>query len=78
MIELTFEELGEKVGRGIVWLGEHDPDGAFHLWFKSGLTERSPMPGQADERREEWQRYYRQRVIWERLDAQYAEMERRR
>lgn len=76
--ELTFEELSERVGRGMTWLAEHDPSGAFHIWFTSGLTASTPLPAQDADRREAWQRYYRQRVIWEQLDEQYRTMEARR
>lgn len=72
--QLTVDELAAKVGRGMTWLTEHDPDGAFHLWFKSGLTERSPMPAQSEDRREAWIGYCRQRTIWEKLDARLMEL----
>lgn len=73
---LSYDELAEKVGRGMTWLAEHDPDGAFHLWYSSGLTANTPLPAQGAERREEWQRYYKQRRIWEQLDEQLMRMPR--
>lgn len=67
------DDLEARVAAGMTWLTEHDPTGAFHFWFKAGLTKSSPMPAQAPERREDWIDYYEQRVLWERL---YAECER--
>lgn len=62
--------LEQRVAKGIEWLTEHDPSGSFHLWFTWRLTPRSPMPAQSEDRRAEWTHYYRQRAIWEQLDAE--------
>lgn len=67
----------ERVEKGIRWLVEHDPTGAFHLWFSSGLTPSSPMPAQAPERREEWAAYFKQRRIFEALWSTMVAMEKR-
>lgn len=60
-------ELRERVAKGIDWLVAHDPSGAFHHWFEAGLSPLSPMPGQGEDRRKEWQEYHRQRTRWERM-----------
>lgn len=61
------DEIYARVEKGVTWLTEHDPTGSFHLWFTSGLTSLSPMPAQADVRREDWREYYAARVTFERL-----------
>lgn len=68
------EALQERIAKGIEWLTEHDPTGAFHLWFGAGIQPFSPMPGQAEERRGEYQRYHKNRSVFERL---WREMENR-
>lgn len=77
-MSMTFEELETRVVNGMAWLAAHDQNGAFHLWFQSGLTAHTPLPAQGEAVREEWQRYYKQRLIWEQLDAQLLAMEAQR
>ena len=72
------EVLGERVANGIMWLTEHDVDGAFHFWFKAGLTRLSPMPSLDDARREAWRTYYDNRVKWEILFARLNRLEKER
>lgn len=69
--------LHERVERGMAWLTEHDPTGAFHLWFTAKLHPSSPMPAQDDVRRAEYRAYYEARRLWERLWARMERMERR-
>lgn len=64
----------ERVEKGIVWLTENDPTGAFHLWFGSGVQPFSPMPAQEESRREDYRRYHKNRTVFERL---WKEMENR-
>ena len=59
--------IAERVEKGINWLTEHDPTGAFHLWFTSKITPYSPMPAQTPERIAQYRTYYAARVLWERL-----------
>lgn len=59
--------LAERVANGIGWLTEHDPTGAFHLWFEGGLLPGTPMPAQSEEVQEAYREYYKARVTWERL-----------
>ena len=62
--------LQNRVAQGIEWLNSHDPDGSFTVWFQSGLTARSPMPGQSEERRAEWVEWHKARLLWGGLDRQ--------
>lgn len=73
------EAIQVRVANGISWLSEHDDGGAFHIWFESGLTANSPMPGQRGdpERVAAWQAYYKQRRIWEQLWKAMTDMERK-
>lgn len=66
-VDPALEQLRERVGKGITWLTDHDPDGSFHHWFEAGLSPLSPMPAQPPERVEAWKEYHRQRTRWERL-----------
>jgi len=59
--------ITERVEKGIRWLTEHDPDGAFHLWFIARITPGTPMPAQPVERQQEYRTYYKAREQWERL-----------
>lgn len=72
-------EAWERVGRGITWLSEHDPAGAFHIWWQSGLTPSSPMPAHRDDPEyvAAWRAYYKQRRIWEQLWDQMVKLEKR-
>lgn len=67
--------LYERVEKGMAWLTEHDPTGAFHLWFKAGLAPNSPMPAQEESRKESWRAYFSQRDRWEGLWRQMIRME---
>ena len=67
--------IEQRVARGIGWLIEHDPDGVFHFWFESGITARSPLPAQDENRKAEWERYWTQRTLWERLDAECRKLD---
>lgn len=69
------EALQVRIGNGIAWLTEHDPTGAFHLWYEAGLTRLSPMPAQDEGRRAEWRAYYDARVTFERLWQEMETME---
>lgn len=71
------DEIYIRVEKGIAWLTEHDPTGSFHFWFESGLTSLSPMPAQADTRREDWAAYYSARVIFERLWKKMTALEKK-
>lgn len=59
--------LYARVESGVNWLVEHDPTGAFHMWFESGLTSLSPMPAQDGDRRDQWRAYYSARLVFEQL-----------
>lgn len=61
------EQLQQRVGKGIDWLREADPSGAFHLWFTAGILPTTPMPAQDDETRQRYAEYFRHRSTWERL-----------
>lgn len=71
-------ELGERVDKGIAWLTEHDPHGAFHFWFTAGLLPTSPMPSQPPEVVEEWKRYHANRSAWEVLFRRLQRLEKER
>lgn len=57
----------ERVEKGIVWLTQHDPTGAFHLWYTAGISPGSPMPAQDETTREAYREYHKAREQWERL-----------
>lgn len=69
--------LQRRVADGITWLSEHDPTGAFHFWFESGLTPRSPMPVQDEARREEWAAWHKARQLWGALDRELLALDKR-
>lgn len=60
---------------GIAWIQEHDPDGSFYVWIKSGLTPASRMPAQTPERQEAWALFYKNFRLWEALDVRLAGLE---
>lgn len=68
------EALYERIEKGINWLVEHDPKGAFHAWWCSQIQPYMPMPAQSEEAREEYRRYHQNRTVFERL---WREMEAR-
>lgn len=70
----AIEQLEVRVRKGIAWLSEHDPDGAFHFWYKAGITKLTPMPAQPEDVIERWVRYYDNRVAWEALFAKLERM----
>jgi hypothetical protein len=72
------EVLQERVAKGIAWLTENDQSGAFHFWYKAGLTSASPMPSQTPERIEQWRRYYSNRSTWETLFSRMNRLEKER
>lgn len=67
MADVDVEKLRERVERGIEWLVEHDPAGAFHLWFTANLLPSALMPAQSQEVIDAYREYHRQRVRWEDL-----------
>lgn len=69
------QQLRERVGNGITWLSENDPDGSFHHWFKAGLSPMSPMPAQPPERVAAWREYHRQRTRWEAMSRDLARVD---
>ena len=70
------QALYERVEKGIAWLTEHDPTGAFHLWYQGGLAPNSPMPAQDANRQADWRAYFAQRERWEGLWRQMHRLER--
>ena len=64
----------ERIGRGIEWLRDNDPGGAFHLWFEAGILPVTPLPAQDEARREAYKRYWKNRSVFESL---FREMENR-
>lgn len=71
-------EVYERIVKGIAWLVEHDPLGAFHFWFESGIGPRAPMPGMDrnhPETREKWVEYYTNRGLFEKLWAKMVRLE---
>lgn len=67
------DRLAERVGNGITWLTEHDPTGAYHLWFTGRILPSSPKPGSTPEMAEGYRAYYPARVAFEQL---FSAMER--
>lgn len=68
-------KLYDRIEKGMTWLTEHDPTGAFHLWHKAGLAPNSPMPAQDQERKDDWRAYFQQRERWEALWRQMVRLE---
>lgn len=79
---MTLEEaiaiLEQRIERGTTWLQEHDPGSRFHFWYQAGLTDRSPIKAHDADTIAAWRMYYRQRVRWEELNQQLANLERKR
>lgn len=69
--------LYSRIHEGISWLTSHDPTGAFHFWFQSGISPLAAMPAQTDERKAEYRTYHAARTLWERLWAKMRAMERK-
>jgi hypothetical protein len=76
-IEQELAALYIRWQNGFDWIVEHDPDGSMYYWVKSGLTPSSPMPGQAEARREAWAAFYKAFRLWEALDQRVLALERR-
>lgn len=79
-IEEPSPELADvyaRVEKGIAWLTEHDPSGAFHLWFESKISPIAPMPAQSDDRRAEYAAYHQARTLFERLWRKMVALENR-
>lgn len=68
--------INERIGKGMEWLTTHDPHGAFHFWYKAGLTARSPMPSHDEVTVADWKRYYANRVTFEDLMKRADRLER--
>lgn len=65
----TVAELDVRLGNGMVWLTERDPDGAFYIWFRAGLSESTRIPAQSDEVRAAWREWVPQmRNFWTLMD----------
>lgn len=69
------QQLQQRVEKGIRWLTDNDPDGAFHLWYTAGLTKFSPMPAQNEDTLARWRTYYDARELWEKLDNRVRKLE---
>jgi len=67
--------LRGRVAQGLTWLAEHDPTGAFHFWYEAGLTPRSPMPAQDEDRRADWTAWHQARRLWGELDRQLQKID---
>lgn len=74
------DELYARVENGIRWLTEHDPTGAFHFWFQSGITPASPMPAHdgIDDAKERYTAYHSARSHFEILWGRMVRLERAR
>jgi len=68
-------KLQEKVGKGITWLTEHDPTGAFYLWFQSGILPDA-MPAQSAEVKEAYRAYRSAMAYWKSLEQLLDKRER--
>jgi hypothetical protein len=69
------DKLAKRVAAGIEWIRDHDPEGAFHVWFISGISPSSPLPAHEDSRREDYAAYHRNRRLLEELDKRYLAAE---
>lgn len=69
------EKLQERVANGIRWLAEHDPTGAFHLWWVARIKPDGPFPAQTDAVVADYAGYVVQRNNWERLSAALAKVD---
>lgn len=70
----ALEALYERIEKGITWLSENDPKGAFHFWWNAKIEPYMQMPVQGEEVREKYRRYHQNRTVFERL---WREMEAR-
>lgn len=77
MTQTEIDELEERVAKGIGWLSSHDPDGAFHFNFVSGILPRSPKPAWSPERIQAYTDYHKARTVWEQLYAKLDRAERK-
>lgn len=70
------ETLYQRSEAGIRWLSEHDPDGAFHLWYTARIVPGSPMPAQGEEVQSAYREYHQARDLWERIESRIKAVER--
>ena len=62
------EKLQERVANGITWLVEHDPGGAFHLWYEAKIHPDGPFPAhEGTDYPERYREYCKQRRKWQAL-----------
>jgi len=73
---MTETPLPIRVENGIRWLTDHDPDGAYHLWFSANIAPGAKMPAQPVEKREGYKVYFKARVqfekLWDKLQREEA------
>jgi hypothetical protein len=70
--------LDIRVENGIRWLTEHDPHGAYHLWYTAKIMPGAPMPAQPIEVQEEYKVYVKARDQFERIYRVWAAEEDRK
>ena len=70
-------ELYGRVEKGIAYLTERDPEGAFHIWFESGIGPRDPKPAQPPEVVDRYAEYHAGRLTFKRLWAKMVVLERK-
>lgn len=73
----ALQAIYARVEKGIGWLVDHDPDGAFHAWYQAGITPASKKPAQPPEVVEAYAVYFPQRELFEKLWRQMVVLERK-
>lgn len=69
------DAVEERIEKGVAWLTEHDPTGAFHFWFESGISPHSTMPRATDKQKEGYRQYHKQRLLFKALWEQMERLE---